>query len=181
MVRFSYDIQKCIGKYGTDRLRIRRSIYKSSTNYVRIKGNSWQFWTIREIFSLHLGIKCHLPCLGITSKINVYRIAAVVLALHLECQYQLLKVRRRLRRKQNWRGDPDFLTLWLEKLLVKVYHHHHHQPVNHQSLTVLINLPLLVPPGACAFSFGGVVTLKGCLRFPLLLFPCLFSLFRIPE
>ena len=22
------------------------------------------------------------------------------------------------------RGDTDFLTLWLEKLLVKVYHHH---------------------------------------------------------
>ena len=39
------------------RLRI---IYESSTK----KGNSWQFLTIREIFSLKLGIKCNLPLLG---------------------------------------------------------------------------------------------------------------------
>ena len=64
MVRFSYDIQKCIGKYGTNRLRIHRCLYESSTNQVRIKGNSLQFLTIREIFSLKLGIKCHLPLLG---------------------------------------------------------------------------------------------------------------------
>ena len=59
--------------------------------------------------------------------------AAVVLALHLECQYQLLIVRRRLLRKKLRKGDPNFLSLWLEKLLVKVYHHHH-QPVAHQPL-----------------------------------------------
>ena len=64
MVRFSYDIQNCIRKYGTNRLRIHRSVYESSTNQVRIKGNSWQFLAIREIFSLKLGIKCHLPQLG---------------------------------------------------------------------------------------------------------------------
>ena len=40
------------------------------------------------------------------------------------------------------KGDIYFLILCLEKLLVRVYHHHH-QPVDHQSLTVLINLPLL--------------------------------------
>ena len=36
------------------------------------------------------------------------------------------------------------------KLLVKVYHHHHHhhQPVDHQSLAVLINLPLLFHSGS---------------------------------
>ena len=53
-----------IGKYGTNRLRIHRSVYESSTNQVRIKGNSWQFLTIREIFSLKLGIQYHLPLLG---------------------------------------------------------------------------------------------------------------------
>ena len=37
---------------------------KASTNQIRIKGNSWQFLTIREYFSLKLGIKCHLPLLG---------------------------------------------------------------------------------------------------------------------
>ena len=40
------------------------------------------------------------------------------------------------------RGDPDSLTLWFEKVAVKVYQHHHH-PLDNQSLTVLINLPLL--------------------------------------
>ena len=64
MVRFSYDIQNCFRKYGTNRLRIHRSVYESSTDQVRIKGNSWQFLTIREIFSLKLGIKCNLPLLG---------------------------------------------------------------------------------------------------------------------
>ena len=86
MVRFSYDIQKCIENYGTNGL----NTPKTSTNQVRIKGNSWQFLTIRDIFSLKLGIKCHLPLLGHYFKINVHRRAAVVLALHLECQYQLL-------------------------------------------------------------------------------------------
>ena len=114
MVRLSYDVQKCIGKYGTNRLRIHRRVYESSTNQVRIKGNSWQFLTIREIFSLKLGIKCRLPLLGHYFQ-NVRRGAAVVLALHLECQYQLLIVRKRLLRKKIIRGDPDFLTLWLEK------------------------------------------------------------------
>ena len=64
MVGFSYVIPTCIGKYGRNRLRIHRSVYESSTNQVGIKGNSWQFLTIREIFSLKLGIKCHLPLLG---------------------------------------------------------------------------------------------------------------------
>ena len=45
MVRFSYDIQKCIGKYGMNRLRIHRKhlriIYESSTN----KG---KFLTVRD-------------------------------------------------------------------------------------------------------------------------------------
>ena len=36
-------------------------------------------------------------------------------------------------------------------------------------------------PGACASACGGVhvVTQRGCLRFPFLLFPCLFSLSRV--
>ena len=47
MVRFSYDIQKCIGKNGTNRLRIHRKhlriIYKSGTNkgkFVTVLDNS---------------------------------------------------------------------------------------------------------------------------------------------
>ena len=118
-----------------------RIIYESCTNkgkFVAVLDNSWDLLsTIRYKMPFTI-----YPCLGITSKINVYRRAAVVLALHLECQYQLLKIWKRLRRKKIRRDDPDFLTLWLEKLLVKVYHHHH-QPVDHQSLTDLINLPLL--------------------------------------
>ena len=113
MVRFSYDIQNFIRKYGTNRLRIHRKhlriIYESSTNHVRIKGNSWQFLTIREIFSLKVGIKYHLPLLGHFFQNNFHRITAFVLALNLECQYQLLIVRRRLLRKKLRRGDPDFL------------------------------------------------------------------------
>ena len=54
-----------------------------------------------------------IPNLGITSKMNVHRRAAVVLALHLEYQYQLLIVRRRIKLR---RGDLDFLTLWLENV-----------------------------------------------------------------
>ena len=44
MVRFSYNIQNVLGN--TVRSR------NASTNYVQIKGDSWQFFTIREIFSL---------------------------------------------------------------------------------------------------------------------------------
>ena len=36
-----YDIQNCMGKYGTNS--------ESTTNRVRIKGNSWQFLTIAKI------------------------------------------------------------------------------------------------------------------------------------
>ena len=35
-------------------------------------------------------------CLNITSKINIHRRSAALLALQLDCQYQLLIVRRRL-------------------------------------------------------------------------------------
>ena len=53
-------------------------------------------------------------------------------------------------------GDTDFLTLWFgKKLLVKVYHHYH-QPVDHQSLSVLINLPLLFHSWSlCIFMWTG--------------------------
>ena len=96
MVKFSYNIQNCIGKYGTNCLRIHRSVHESSTNQVQIKGNLWQFLTIREIFSLKLGIKCHLLLLGHDFQNKFHLRAAVVLAQHLECQYQLMIVRRRL-------------------------------------------------------------------------------------
>ena len=56
---------------------------KACTNPIRVKGYSWLFLTIREIFSIQLGIKSHDPCLGSTSKIKVHR--RVVLALHFEC------------------------------------------------------------------------------------------------
>ena len=60
---------------------------KACTNPIRVKGYSWLFLTIREIFSIQLGIKSHDHCLGSTSKIKVHRRAAVqvVLALHFEC------------------------------------------------------------------------------------------------
>ena len=46
-------------------IRIHRSINESSMNQVRIKGNSWQLLTIREIFFyLKLGIKCHIILRG---------------------------------------------------------------------------------------------------------------------
>ena len=37
---------------------------KACTSSARIKGNPWLFLIIREIFSLKLGIKSHLPLLG---------------------------------------------------------------------------------------------------------------------
>ena len=56
MVRFSYNIQNVLGN--TVRTR------NASTNYVQIKGNSGQLFTICEIFSPRLGIKCQLSLLG---------------------------------------------------------------------------------------------------------------------
>ena len=117
-VRFSYDIQKCIVNYGTNRLKIHRSIYESSTNQVRIKGNSRQFLTIREILSLKLGIKCHLPllghlyfqktcssesccCIGSTFGVPISLVDSI-------CAKKTASTKIR-------RGDPDSLTLWLEK------------------------------------------------------------------
>ena len=47
MVRFSHNIQNVLGNTVPKR--------NASTNYVHIKGNSWQFFTIREIFYLRLG------------------------------------------------------------------------------------------------------------------------------
>ena len=89
--------------------------------------------------------KAIYPCLGIASKINVHRRAAVVFAPHLECQNQLLIVRRRLLRKKIREVTQTFLLfspLGWKKLLVKIYHHH--KPVDHQSLTFLMNLPLFL-------------------------------------
>ena len=60
---------------------------KASTNHVKIKGISWLYLTIREIFSLKKDIKAIYFCLGITTKINVHRRAAVVFAPHSECNY----------------------------------------------------------------------------------------------
>ena len=60
MVRFSYNIQKCIGKYRTNQLRIHRSVYESGTN----KGKFMAVLDNSEIFYLKLGIKCYLPLLG---------------------------------------------------------------------------------------------------------------------
>ena len=175
MVRFSYDIQNCIRKYGTNGLRIHRSVYESSTNQVRIKGNSWQFLTIREIFSLKLGIKCQLTLLGYYIKNKCSLESCCCIGSTFGVPIPTVDSTKKTSSKNLRKGDPDFLTHWLENLLVIVCHHHH-QPV-----TVLINLPLFSTPGACAFASGGVVNQRGCLRSPLLLFPCLFSLFRISE
>ena len=72
-----------------------RTIYDSCTKkgkFVAVLVNSWYFL-------VKISINIIYPCLGITSIINVHRRDAVVLSLHLECQYQLLIVRRRLLRK----------------------------------------------------------------------------------
>ena len=100
VVRFSYDIQNCIGKYGTNLLRIHRNVYESSTNRVRITGNSWLFLTIREIFSLKLGIKCHLPLLGHYFQNKCASGSCCCIGSTFGVQYQLLIVRRRLLRKK---------------------------------------------------------------------------------
>ena len=98
-------------------VRIHRSVYDSSTNHVRIKGNSWQFLTIREIFSLKLGINCHLPllehyfqnkcccCIGSTFGVPIPTVDKT----------------KKTASKKLWRGDPDFLLFGWKKLLVKVY------------------------------------------------------------
>ena len=103
--RFSDDIQKCIGKYDTNRLRIRRSIYESSTNHVRVKGNSWQFLTIREIFSLQLGIKCHLPLLGHYFQNKCLSESCCCIGSTFGVPIPTVESTRRLRRNP----DPDFL------------------------------------------------------------------------
>ena len=66
-VRFSYDIQNNIGKYGTYQLRIHpkhlRIIYESCTNewkYVAVLDNSWDFLSIiRYNLSFHLPLLVH--------------------------------------------------------------------------------------------------------------------------
>ena len=116
MVRLGYDIQKCIGKYGTNRLRVHRSVYESSTNQVRIKGNSCQFLTIREIFSLKLGIKCRLPLLGhyFQNKCSSERCCCIDSTFGV--QIPTVDSTKKTASKKLRRGDPDFLTLWLENV-----------------------------------------------------------------
>ena len=63
VLRFMYDTDttelRMFGGFGWIRLGLYecgkiqlRSMYESTTNQVRIKGNSWQFLTNRQIFSL---------------------------------------------------------------------------------------------------------------------------------
>ena len=105
-------MQKCIRKYDTNRIRIRRSVYESSTNHVRIKGNSWQFLTIREIFSLKLGINCHLPLLEHYFKNKCCCCIGSTFGVPIPTVDKTEKTASKTLR----RGDPDFLTLWLEKV-----------------------------------------------------------------
>ena len=107
MVRFSYDIQNCIGKYGTNRLRIHRSVYESSTNQVRIKGNSRQFLT--------LGIKCHLPLLGRYFQNKCSSESCCYIGSTFGMPIRTVDSTIKTASKKLRRGDPDFLTLWLEK------------------------------------------------------------------
>ena len=92
---------------------------KASTNHLRIRYESreisWQFLTIREIFSLKVGIKCHLPlhrhyfqnkcssesccCVGSTFGVQIPTVDS-----------------KKTASKQLRRADSDFLTLWLEKV-----------------------------------------------------------------
>ena len=116
MVRFSYDIQNCIGKYGTNRLRIHRSVYESSTNQVRINGNSWQFLAIREIFSLKLGIRCHLPLPGHYFQNTCSSESCCCIGSTFGVPIPTVDSTKKTATKKIRRGYPDFLTLWLEKV-----------------------------------------------------------------
>ena len=116
MVRFNYDIQNCIGKYDTNRLRIHRSVYESSPDQVQIKGNLWQFSTIREIFSLKLGIKCHSPLLGHYFQNKCSSESCCCNGSTFGVPIPTVDSTKNTTSKKLRRGDPDFLTLWLEKV-----------------------------------------------------------------
>ena len=116
MVRFSYDIQNCIGKYGTNRLRIHRSVYESSTNQVRIKGNSWQFLTIREIFSLKLGIKYQLTLLGHYLKHNCSSENCCCIGSTFGVPIPTVDSTKKTASKNLRKGDPNVSTHWLGKV-----------------------------------------------------------------
>ena len=93
------------------------------------------------MFTLKLGIKCHLPLLGHYFQNKCSSESCCCIGSPFGVPIQTVDSTKKTASKKLRRGDPDFITLSLKKLLVRV--DHHHQPVDHQSLTVLINLPLL--------------------------------------
>ena len=127
VLRFCYDrvtnvrqIRLGLYEYGKIQLRYTKVYWrirhesvkdtpKASTNQIRIKGNSWQFLTIRKIFS-HLALfghyfqnKCSSEsccCIGSTFGVSIPTVYST----------------KQTASKKLRRGDPDFLTLWLEKV-----------------------------------------------------------------
>ena len=88
----------------------------ASTNQVRIKGNSLQFLTIREIFSLKLGIKCHFPLLGHHFQNKCSSESCCCIGSTFGVPIPTVDGTKKTASKKLRRGDPDVLTLWLEKV-----------------------------------------------------------------
>ena len=95
LASFNYDLQVYIAKYctkvGNESVK---NTPKACTNRVRIKGNSWLFLTIREMFSLKIRYKNHLPLFGHYFK-KLFIVALLLYLLYIK----LLIVPQRLFRK----------------------------------------------------------------------------------
>ena len=129
-----------------------RFIYESCTKQREIRSSSWQFVS----FSLYNWvIKCHSPLLGHYFQNKCLSESRCCIGSTFGVSIPTVEGTKKTvskKKKERWPGL--FFTFWLEKLLVKVYHHH--QPVEHQSLTVLINLPLLFHSwNLCVFVWRG--------------------------
>ena len=122
-------------------VKIHQGVYDSSTNQVRINGNSWQSLTIHEIFSLKLGIKCRIPLLGHYFQNKCLSESCCCIGSTFGVTIPTVDSAKKTASKKG-EVTQTFLLFGCKKLIVKVYHHHH-QPVDHQSLTILINLPIL--------------------------------------
>ena len=97
--------------------------------------NSWDF-------SKKLGIKCHLPLFGHYFRNKCPSKSCCCIGSTFGVPISTVDSTKKTASKKIREVTQTFLLFGWKKLLVKVYHHHH-QPVDHQSLTFLINLSLL--------------------------------------
>ena len=70
--------------------------------------------TIREIFSLKLGIKCHLPLLGHYIQNKCSSESCCCIGSTFGVPIPTVDSSKETASKKL--GDPDFLTLWLEEV-----------------------------------------------------------------